>query len=347
MKSALIVSLKFRVSHIAHLIASYKQFEELGYASTLLINKDMIPFVPKGIKYYESFHEIKACDVAIFWFPAIQNIRLIENLKKTFKSKILYVFHEPIENFKTYKKAHLSLSQIAKTYLTYLAQLIIVRTSSVIILPSQKAHLLYEKSIARKINSDYILIPLLFSDDSSNYCEKKEYFSYIGTIAQDHAYKEYVDFIIKASKDTDIPSSINFLIATKNKVEITSELKEILTSGRLKVIDSHPLSEDEINVCYASSLAVWNAYHRTTQSGVLAKASMFGTPAIVCRHNLSEFSIDGENVVAISNNKDYLQIKEAFLKIINNYDFFSKNSKNIFNQLFNYKSQNKKLSSIL
>ena len=44
-KIALISSLKFRPAHLSHLIASYRQFEDLGYQSILFIHPDFIPLI--------------------------------------------------------------------------------------------------------------------------------------------------------------------------------------------------------------------------------------------------------------------------------------------------------------
>ena len=56
-KIALISSLKFRPAHLSHLIASYRQFEDLGYQSILFIHPDFIPFLPIGIHYCTSLNK--------------------------------------------------------------------------------------------------------------------------------------------------------------------------------------------------------------------------------------------------------------------------------------------------
>ena len=44
---ALIISLNFNPGHVSHMVASYKQCEELGYESVYYVNPAFIPFLPK------------------------------------------------------------------------------------------------------------------------------------------------------------------------------------------------------------------------------------------------------------------------------------------------------------
>ena len=343
----LIVSLKFRVAHVAHLVASYRQMEELGHSPQLFIHPDMVKFLPFGIGYTTEFKGINPPTIAFFWFPALGNVKMMKRLKHKFGSRIAYVLHEPLEKISAYCESGLSLTQIGSIYLKYLFQLFIISSSDAVILPSEKALKLYGGSRVRKLCPNYTMIPLLFDDHANNTTNERKYFSYIGTIAQDHAYNEFVNFIVKAAEDNSIQNKIKFLIATKNRVEITPNLNRLIESGMLKVVQGHPLTEEEINRYYKSSICVWNAYHRTTQSGVLAKASIFGTPAIIMSKNESEFAIDKFNVIAIHDNSDYMEIKVSLDTIINNFDEFSKNARTMFEQNFYYKAHNDKITRLI
>lgn len=348
MKTAIIISLNFRVAHTSHLIASYKQMEEIGYKSILLVSKDLVPFLPPQIDYVTTFDQIEQADVAIFWFPAFGNLSLMRKFKHHFNSKIIYVFHEPIESFKTYREYGLSCTEIAKVYARYLFNLLLVNNSDAIILPSQKAIRLYEHSLSNKVNSKYYYVPLMFDDEASNIkAENRMFFSYIGTISEDHAFDIFLEFIIKASTDLSFPEDINFLIATRNKIDRSKEITKLEKEGRLVIIDGKPLTDHQINEAYAKSFLVWNAYHRTTQSGVLAKASMFGTPAIIQTKNISEFTITGKNVIAITDNKNYDQIKTATIESYLNFNKFSNNSRQLFLDTFYYRCHNRLIESII
>lgn len=78
--------------------------------------------------------------------------------------------------------------------------------------------------------------------------------------------------------------NIRFMIATRSS--ISSLLKEeifvdAIRKGRIVIHEGRPMTENEINKYYRQSICVWNAYNRSTQSGVLPNALMQGTPVIV------------------------------------------------------------------
>ena len=142
--------------------------------------------------------------------------------------------------------------------------------------------------------------------------------------------------------DQSLPQ-LRILIATSSEFDVPEILYK---SERVKIQKGRFLTNDEIDRYYSSTKVLWNAYNRMTQSGVLAKAFMFGTPAIMMRHNLNEFAHDGEEVVAIDENKSYEQIENAISKIIEEFDRFSNNCRNQFLQSFYYKNFNEKMSEI-
>lgn len=346
--NVIIISLQFRVAHIAHLLASYYQMEELGFSPQLLVHPDLVKYLPSEINVVSKVKDIANPSIAIFWFPALSNLKLMLTLKIKFKTRIIYVLHEPLEKMGAYREAGLSDKEIFGVYSRYFVIQSFLALSDFIILPSKKAYQLYRSSFSRFFNKHYGHIPLLFADQSKAYSNKdRQYFSYIGTIATDHAFSEFAEFLKKANSDENFPKSIKFMIATRNVVERDKTIDLMVKNGRLKVIDSHPLTEDEINECYSESFGVWNAYHRTTQSGVLAKACMFGTPALVLRKNLSEFSIENKNVVAITRNDNYDEIMRAVISLKNNFNSYSTESRKIFDAIFNYRVHNDSMNKII
>ena len=107
------------------------------------------------------------------------------------------------------------------------------------------------------------------------------------------------------------------------------------------------MTDEEINHWYASSYVVWNAYSRTTQSGVLAKSFMFGTPAVVMSKNLCEVASNGVEVIAVNDNKDKKQIEDAVTEIIRNFTSYSKVCRERFLSTFFYRNYNELLRNIL
>lgn len=346
-KISLVVSLNFNPGHVSHLVASYRQMEELGYDSIYYVNDSFSSFLPPNERFVtESKGNAPKANVVIFLFPSQKNILEIWRQKKH-GAKIIYIFHEPLAPMKVYRKAGFSYKYLAKLWVINQISRLTVKWSDAILLPSNKAVELYRTNSLYN-NDNYHYLPLMYDDERKDELTQMErqYFSYIGTIAADHSYCEYLTFAKHAINENKLPG-IKFLIATKNNVVRDSEMEKLLKSGRLEVIDGHPLTNDEINKCYASSYLVWNAYERTTQSGVLAKSFMFGTPVIVLRKNLSEFTEEGKEVVAIDDNNSFEQIIDAVSIIINRFDYYSQCCRTRFEKSFYYGIYNTRMKEIL
>ena len=214
-------------------------------------------------------------------------------------------------------------------------------------MPSMKA---YDNYLTGKLykNPAAFYIPLLYDDERSLMPQKTErcYFSYIGTVAPDHSFNEFVNFIYWAYK-RDKLEKVRFLIATRSNVGCDDLMLEMINAGRLRLIQGKPMDDETINECYTSTFVVWNAYARTTQSGVLAKSFMFGTPAIVLRKNLSEFTADGQDVVAINDNTSFEEIEKAVLQITENFEHYSAAARKRFEETFYYRKYNETFKKIL
>lgn len=347
-KNALIISLNFNPGHVSHLVASYKQCENLGYNSILYINQQFDAFIPSNLECVFSYEKLpEKIDLAFFLFPSEKNISTIFKLKVRYHTTIAYIFHEPSEKYNVYLKSGFNSLRLFRFFLIDIISSITVKLSDVILLPSKKALSLYDKNkFYRNINRYYL--PLLYDDELNkeiNLCDK-EYFSYIGTIASDHSFGEFLNFVKACITKHDLPG-LNFLIATKSPLPMTPEIIELVDSGRLNIVQGKPLSNQEINFYYSKSIVVWNAYIRTTQSGVLAKSFMFGTPVIILESNISEFVTPKENVVTIVDNRSYREIYDALQELRNNLKHYSQKSRNSFFQNFYYKNYNERMNEIL
>lgn len=341
---ALIISLNFNPGHVSHMVASYKQCEELCYKSIYYVDPAFLPFLPKGsnIQFVSEGISCKI-DLAIFLFPSQKNLPLIWKLKHQ-GTKVIYIFHEPLAPMSVYRKAGFSYKYLLRLWLINRISALIVKYSDIILLPSRKSVNLYVRNHSYK-NKNYYYLPLMYDDERTiEFINlKRQFFSYIGTIAADHSFNEYLDFVCWAIKNDELPE-FNFLIATKSRFEIPGLLRN---SSRIVIKQGKAMTDEEINMCYASSIVVWNAYVRTTQSGVLAKSFMFGTPALVMRTNLNEFMHENANVVAIDENTDKNQIKRAIQKIYRNFENFSTESRMEFEKSFYYKVYNDDLVRII
>lgn len=344
MKTALIISLNFHPGHVSHMVASYKQCLELEFDSIFYVAPEFEEFLPIGCRVLTTNSDkVVKSDIAIFLFPSQKNLPLIWKLKRN-GAKVVYIFHEPLAPLGVYRKAGFSYKYLAKLWITNRISALTVKWSNLVLLPSKKAVEFYESNHLYK-NDNYHYLPLMYDDERSKSHElaRRQYFSYIGTIAADHSFDEFLNFVIWALDNKEC-LHCKFLIATKSEFVIPKELNN---SKRVVIQKGRALTDAEINDYYASSIVVWNAYARTTQSGVLAKSFMFGTPALVLRKNCNEFARDQVEIVAIEDNTNKPEIVAAINKIVQNFDSYSANCRNRFINSFYYRKYNKELESLL
>lgn len=347
MAIAFIASFHFNPAHVSHMIASYKQCEDLGYESYYYVDKAFVPFLPDSSRYviYGEHIPVKV-DLLVLTFPSPQNLQVLRKLKRSDDTKVIYVFHEPLDKFSVLRKSGFTTVQLLKAYIMGKISAITVKKSYAILLPSQKAVTFYDANPLYK-NTNRHYIPLLYDDERAiGVLPQRQFFSYIGTVAPDHSFNEYVSFVTKAVKEERL-KNLQFLIATKSEFEVTEDIQKCIDSGRLTIYKGKPMTNEEINNHYASSYAIWNAYGRTMQSGVLAKSFMFGTPAIVLRSNLNEFMDDHINVVAVEDNSSFEQIEVALKDIFSKFDAYSKACRVCFLNSFYYKKYNEQFAEII
>ena len=343
MKTALIISLNFHPGHVSHLVASYKQCEEIGFKAVYFVDERFRDFLPNGSSFVTSLKRVTEAALAIFTFPSQKNLKYIWQLKRR-GTKVVYIFHEPLAPMKVYRQAGFSWKYLAKLWIIDRISAFTVKWSDAILLPSNKAVNYYKNNQLYK-NEIHHYLPLMFDDEQTEQHRQMErlYFSYLGTVAADHSFQEYLDFVTWAVRKNKL-EDVKFLIATKSDFDIPDALKD---SVRVTIQKGRPLTNDEINAFYAQSIVVWNAYERTTQSGVLAKSFMFGTPAIVLKKNLSEYTVDKQEVVAIGDNNNVEEIILAVEWIISNNVSFNKACRDRFLNTFYYRKYNEELKKLI
>ena len=191
---------------------------------------------------------------------------------------------------------------------------------------------------------------MLFKDELESKIDvsNKIYISYIGTIAEDHAFHKFINFVIYAI-DNSLFKDHCFLIATGSNLNNKHDriLEKYKFTNRIKIVQGSYLSNDEINSYYLSSILVWNAYDRTMQSGVLAKAFMFGTPVISLKKNSNEFVINLVTGIEIMSNDNDIEISNAISYVISNINYISSNCRNKFFNTFFYRSKIKLLTDFI
>ncbi|MFB0911888.1 MAG: hypothetical protein QMA97_01650, partial [Glaciecola sp.] len=149
----------------------------------------------------------------------------------------------------------------------------------------------------------YAKINLMFADEMVPQLQglARDFVSYIGTIAEDHAFDEFVRLMQDCITNQAL-LPMKFLIASRSQLpeKHLATINNCLSSGRLVVYFGSPMTNSQINFFYAQSFVVWNAYKRSMQSGVLPKAYMFGTPVLVSISNQSEYFVDNVHGALIS-----------------------------------------------
>jgi hypothetical protein len=342
--NALVVSLHFNPGHFSHLAANYKLFEDSGFTPYLYITKSFNKMDEKNeftkINSPKELKELKTIDAVVFWFPSLRNITEIIRIKLSFKnSKIIYVYHEPLDSIKSYYDSGFSFGKIIKILIVHLVNIPVILLSDRIVLPSTEAFLLYRRKFTG-LNRNYSRIPLLFDDEAAPLSHEtpKQYISYIGTVAADHAFDRFIDFVRSAIDNGWFPD-LKFLIATSSRIPARERatLRPYLQSGKVSVFEGRPMTTDEINRHYRESLVVWNAYNRSMQSGVLPKSFMFGAAVIGSHKN--EFIDDHKTGVLIKDNKDVMGIKDAVAEIADQKKSFFRNCREKFLEVFYYKSR--------
>jgi hypothetical protein len=343
-RNALIVSLKFNPGHFSHLIASYKILESLGYTPYLYIdekfNKMDEENLYRKVNSSSQLSELGDVDVSFFWFPSLKNIPEIFKLKRSSNSKIIYVYHEPFDSWLNYYNAGFGIVKIFRIWLINLVNLLILSLSNEVILPSPVSLKLYEKKYKR-VNSHYSMVPLLFDDELGKplTSDEKKFISYIGTVAADHAFDKFIAFVKAALTNDWLPDS-RFLIATSSVIplKLKAIIEPFIKSKRIIVFEGSYMSNGEINRHYQNSIVIWNAYHRSNQSGVLPKAYMFGAAVLVLNRNKSIFLEDNVTGILIESNDNLEEIKAGIIEILLNKADFSQKCRTKFLEMFYYKS---------
>ena len=337
-----IISLRFTPTCLSKLPAWGKLFNALGYQVTYILD-------PK----YKSFEEFANHDAAIpatkrgwssvpgyehalFFHPAPANHLHARRLRKT-GCKVWYFYDEPWDSLGVYLRTE-ALTVVLKLLIARYLSAKMLKASHGVILLSRRAVSTYESADIR-YNRNYFRIPLLFNDDSDGLLNQNRiYFSFIGNITKAHGFAEFIQFVRYAlGRKLDI----HFLIASRLPFPEDLAKDEIIAnaSDRVVIRCGRPLTNTEINLCYARSICVWNLYRRSTQSGVLVTATMFGTPVLASEvGSFPEFINDHEEGRLLAS-ADPEAVLQAYEEIRDNLSRYIASSRRRFSGTFSYESQ--------
>jgi hypothetical protein len=340
---AVLVSLRFNPGHLSHLIANHKLLKESGFAVSLRINPLFIDLAEnRSLKddFSGSYVPgLRRADLFIVWFPSVGALLEMLRVRVSSDATIVYVNHEPYTSIRSYRESGFGVRKSVRIALVGLVGSLLAWLSHKVILPSARALVRFEET--NYLKKPCAKINLMFDDESTPQLleSKRLYVSYIGTIAEDHAFDDFVRFMDYVS-NSSIGGDVRFLIATKSDIppDCLSTIERCERRGTVKVVCGAPLSNTEINRHFSSSLVVWNAYRRSMQSGVLAKAYMFGTPVLTSAASPSEFFVANVTGQQISADYDPSEILAAIETISRNFNAYSVACRRYFLEHFYYSS---------
>lgn len=352
--TATIVSAHFNPGHISHLLALNLLFKNLHYEVFLLLNKDYIDYfknLEKDINHIICFNgakKVPKSDIVLIYAMSHFDVELIKEFRKKNKCKIFVVNHEPWHGLQnTFKFAvanKLNPKWFVKALGVHEVSMRIMKKADAVLLPSPKAvelFLLYDK----KANSKYYEFPLVYTDEIDNDNKTlRKYFSFISNAKEEKGFPEFINFL---TTYMDKDKSLMAQIVTRTNIEryLNDKLNKFVEEGRLHLQYGRSLSNDEINKAMCQSICTWLMYNRSTQSGVLARAFMCGSPVIASDIDSFTKYINGKNGI-ICETKSPENIYIAYKKIVENVDRMSEESRKSFNQ-FIYTEQIDNMQNII
>lgn len=343
MALAILISKRFNPGHISHIEANAKLLEENGFDVRYGVNRKHLFFPGSTMKGKDTglrdWLALGQGDLFIVWFPSISVIFDLLLIRLLTRATTVFVHHEPYTSFSQYRAAGFSRLKTLRVTAISFVNRIICTLSKKIILLSVRA---YASIPNAKIEPGrYAKLNLIYADETTSQTQSlpRGFVSYIGTIAEDHAFDDFVR-IMHACIAADILQPLRFLIATRSQVPKHHRvmIDQCVTSGRLIVKSGSPMTNDDINQFYAQSFVVWNAYRRFMQSGVLAKAYMFGTPVLVAASNQCEHFQEGVHGTLISDHCTPQEFHQAINRLQARWPIISQNCRHYYLQHFDYRA---------
>ena len=303
MTNVVIISAKFTPGHISHLAAFYLLFNEMGYNPILLLNTKYEGSFDKDcqiIYLREDFSEYPSAEIALIYNMSTIDIPIVNNIRKVNKSnKTMFVYHEPWYGYWKWVKdvlnkkvkpivlfKNIGIHQYAKR---------ILKKSDIVLLPSKKAVEVYRMKDIR-YNKNAVEFPLIFSNESIDFSLERSYFSFIATADKEKNFPLFISFISKyLNEDKEFKAQI----VTRSDISEywNKTLDQYIEQGRLIVKAGKNLTNNEINEALTMSNCTWLFYYHSTQSGVLARAFMCGSPVIASTVGCMGKYVNGRNVI--------------------------------------------------
>jgi glycosyltransferase involved in cell wall biosynthesis len=346
-----LVSLRFKPAFVSHLAAFGKACQELGFEVEFVVDPEYarspdLAAIARVTVYSDSMAD-NSYTHAVFANVSTANRDFARGLKPC-GAKILYVYHEPWGSSLDFFRGEGIRGGVTGA-LAHRVSVQMLKLADAVILPSKYAARVYGQGDIR-YNPNAFYLPLLFDDEADGMRLKetgrRQYFSYIGTICQAHGFAEYVDFM----RESLVRKwNLNFMIASRVRLPAYVLMDNVISRNldKVEILCGRPLQNGEINRCYSESFCVWNMYRRSTQSGVLPKAFMFGAPVLANRiGSFPEFIQDGFNG-KFASARDHKAVLSALESIRENIGHYTVNCRKTFLETFFYRANLPELARLL
>lgn len=354
-RRAAVISLHFSAAHASHMIAIARLLGELGFAVTFILDERYLSFADfaaageavgsRGVKKSQG----ETFDLAVFCNSSPGNRRL-GRLLRARGSSVVYIFHEPesIANLR-----HEGWRQMIRFPFSTYCSIATLRLSSAVIVPSACARALYERHFLA-YNRNVHIMPLLFEDEIAparpeQMRYKKRFFGFVGTACKSHGFDAFIAFAKYAIANG---STIQFTVATSVDLtpllRVDKELSALVRDGGIEIQHGRIMSNDEINGFYLKSFCVWNVYRRSTQSGVLPRALMAGTPVLASRiGSFPEYIREGKTGEFVGSPDDPAAILEVVERMRQDASGYVDRCREAFLETFHYQANGNRLATIL
>lgn len=335
-----VVSLRFNAGHVAHLKAYHDLFAKLVDEVVLCIH-------PKYRSFFAEFPDViyttspeavlsTSPKIVFMYNVSLHNIVLVCKCKAK-RIPSFYVMHEPYTGIQGLIKEG---GEMPRSFVRNIVDCAMCVVTDYIVLASMYGKRQYQRHMAF-LNRNYDVFPLIFADEyRMNQSYERQYFAFIGAFCDPHDKSTFVRFMEYA---LTAHLGIRFLIATRTDVSEYLERplwQQAMVDGDLKVQHGRFMTTEEVNGYYRQSICVWNAYARSTQSGVLPNALMQGTPLILNSNGVSkEVMQDKTAGCYISLQPRNEEILAAYHYIRANLEEMEKMARKIFQEKYFYGAQ--------
>ena len=341
---------KYSPAHVYTIEAYKKIFENNEIGSFLLddflVDKDRMSSIDIEHISIEQLNVQKDRDILFFFVsPHIDNIKTIKAIRKRIEeAKIIYLYHEPMTkqmSREILQDRGFSLRSLKYIFgLSYFNGRRLIKKTDYVILPSNNANTIYEKDRVFK-KHPHSVIHLLFERNFNFENKPRNYFSYIGTIANNHGFFEFVKYLLETDR---IQNNLRALIATSSKIDDEIVQKLIDKYGNQIVLKHGSfLSDEEIAKMYSETMVLWLGYKHSSQSGVLPMAFMYGAPALCSNiDSFKEFAVEGKNSEYVDIEKKS-SIDDAIDKIQSNFEKYRLGCLDTYEVFFNHSNKSEQV----